>query len=294
MRLASSGPTAAPVSEYKFAEGSGTVANDSGSNNIAGQLIGPGFGYTTTSLVGPYALNLTAANSYLQIPHSAADQLSTYTVSAWVNASSFSSGNPTIFSTRNGGDTTFDVQLLPSGIHGDVGSGTAWLDTNLNLSHPINPGTWYLVTYSVSSAGTNIYLNDGTAATGGATANYTPGAGVYTTGTPALENSSTFATIGNQEGGGNSFAATSQFLGQIDDVRIYNSALTAAQVAQLYALTPAGVTLNSNNATALGSNSQLTVGAGSTSTSRQPASSVAQRHRQRHSRWEHTDDRNRE
>ena len=49
-------------------------------------------------------------------------------------------------------------------------------------------------------------------------------------------------------------------------MRIYNTALTDAQVEQLYTLVPAGVTLNSNDAASLGAagSSQLSVGAGTT------------------------------
>ncbi len=270
-----SAPTTGLIGEYKFAEGSGTTANDSGSNGLPGQLVGTGAGYTTAAQVGPYALNLTSSNSFMQVPHSSAFALSSYTVSAWVNASSFQGQNATIFSTRNAGDTTFDIQISPSGLHGDVGAGNGtWLDTNVNLSEPINTNTWYLVTYSVSPSGTNVFVNGGTSATGGGTAAYTAGQGVYTTGNPDLESPATFITIGNQAGGvgapgsGTSviqgFVPGSQLFGQIDDVRVYNTALTQAQVAALYNLTSAGVTVNSDNATSLGSSAQLSTGTGTT------------------------------
>ena len=126
------------------------------------------------------------------------------------------------------------------------------------MAATISTGNWYLVTYSVDVNGATVYLNGGTAAGGSqATISYTG------TGTPLLENGSTFATIGNQ-GQGGGFSAATQFLGEIDDVQIYNTALTDAQVQQLYSLVPVGVTLNSNTATSLGSNAQLSVGAGST------------------------------
>lgn len=83
-------------------------------------------------------------------------------------------------------------------------------------------GTYYLITYSVTGTGATIYVNDGTAATGGLTQT------VSYTGTPLLEGASSFITIGNQNG-------SEQFSGQIDDVRIYNRALSAADVQQLYA-----------------------------------------------------------
>ena len=255
-----------PVVEYKFAEGSGTVATDSGSFGFNGGFVGSA-SYTTNSQVGPFALNLTTANSFVQIPHNSALNLSSYTVSAWVDPSSISSSGATIFSTRNGGDTTFDLQFVQGGLHGDVGNGAGtWLTTNANLGvGSFTPGTWYLVTYTVSPSGVTAYLNGGTAEGGlQATTPYS------TAGTPSLEGTAEYATIGNQASGNSvtsaatGFGTGTQFLGEIDDVRIYNSALSAAQVAALYQLTPAGVTVNSNNAASLGSDAQLSVGTGTT------------------------------
>ena len=81
---------AVPVSDYKFAEGSGTTALDSGSNQLNGTLVGSGVAYTSTAKTGPFALNFTSANSYVQIPNSSLDQITgSFTVSAWVNASAF-------------------------------------------------------------------------------------------------------------------------------------------------------------------------------------------------------------
>ena len=263
-------PTSGLVDEYTFNEGSGNLVGDSGLFAAGGNFVGQGIGFTTAAKVGPYALNLTSANSFVEIPHNANLQLNTFTVSAWVNASSFSAQAATIFSTRNGADQTFDMQILPAGLHGDIGNGpgNTWLDVNLNLSYPIVTGTWYLVTYTVSSAGTTIYLNDGAARTGGATAVYTAGENVYSSGTPVLERPRAYATIGNQASGqqisASDFSSTTQFFGQIDDLRIYDTVLTQAQVAALYNLSPSGVTVNSNNSTAIGSFAQMSIGAGST------------------------------
>ena len=73
-----------------------------------------------------------------------------------------------------------------------------------------------MVTYSVSPTGDTVYLNGGTLGGGSqATTAYSN--------TPSLEPGTTFATIGNQR----ALDVTQQFLGEIDDVRIYNTALTA-------------------------------------------------------------------
>lgn len=256
------GPTtpSGPVIEYKFAEGSGTTAIDSGSFGFNGGFVGSPTYTTTGAQVGPYALNLTTANSFVQIPHNSALNLSSYTVSAWVNPSQLTNTGATVFSTRNSGDTTFDIQFEQGGLHADVGNGAGtWLTTNANLGvSSFSTNTWYLVTYTVSPSGVTAYLNGGSM--DGGLQSSVP---YSTAGTPSLEGAGEYATIGNQMSGGvtpGSFTASTQFYGEIDDVRIYNSALSAAQVAALYDLTPAGVTVNSNNATAIGSSAALSVG----------------------------------
>ena len=251
-------PPSALVSEYQFAEGSGTTANDNGTAGIAGQLIGPGVGYTTASQVGPFALNFTAANSYVQIPHSAADSITSYTVSAWVNASTFTSGNATIFSTRNGGDTTFErpnpaqwrsrrrrqrlgvarheSELEPSDQHRHLVFGHLHGE---RVRHDCLPQRRHQ-----RHRRRNAKLHRGNRR-------------LY--GRHARTGKQHHLRHDRQPGavGRNGFGAVTQFLGQIDDVRIYNTALTATEVAQLYTLVPAGVTLSSNNATSLGSAAQI-------------------------------------
>ena len=96
--------TVKPVNEFNF-DGS-TI--DSGSLGYNASFVGSNIGYSPASKIGQYALNLTGSNSYVEVPSNVGgyDLNSTsattgYTVSAWVNASSFANASATIFSTRN-------------------------------------------------------------------------------------------------------------------------------------------------------------------------------------------------
>ena len=123
---------------------------------------------------------------------------------------------------------------------------------NANLGNvSITPGSWYLVTCTVAPNGGTIYFDGGTVA-GGSQASFN------FSGTPLLANASSEVTLGNVAPNSNE-----PFVGNIDDIRIYNEALTAAQIAQLYA-TSGGTVVNANNPTALGTTAQLMLTNGST------------------------------
>ncbi len=101
---------------------------------------------------------LTARLSMSLCPIRARWGLSAYTVSEWVKLNN--QNGTTLFATRTGGDTTFDMQYTSGVIHGDIGSGGGWLNTAANSGAVSLPtGTWNMVTYSVGFGGYNIYVN---------------------------------------------------------------------------------------------------------------------------------------
>lgn len=213
---------------YNFEEGSGTTTADSGTSGAAQNgTLGGSAAFSATHAVGAFSLNVGSAVGNVSVPHDSEYALNTYTVSAWANPTTLS-GQQTIFSTRGGTDNTLDFKFITTSgltkVHGDIGNGAGtWLSTSADTPNfTVNTGSWYLITYTVGVNGAKIYVNDGTAATGGLTQT------VSYTGTPLLEGTSSLITIGNQNG-------SEQFTGTIDDVRIYNRALTASDVQELYA-----------------------------------------------------------
>jgi Concanavalin A-like lectin/glucanases superfamily/PEP-CTERM motif len=101
------------------------------------------------------------------------------------------------------------------------------LQNNVTENGLINPGIWTFVTATVEfGTGTGggdlwtVYLNGAQAATGTMSGT--------STGTYPNEISTSGATLGDQTGGGGAFD------GYMDDINLYNSALTAGDVATLY------------------------------------------------------------
>ncbi|MCP4453969.1 MAG: LamG domain-containing protein, partial [Planctomycetes bacterium] len=142
--------------------------------------------------------------------------LNSFTISTWVNVSDIG-GNRGILGTRYNGDTTFDLKVDANRIHGDVGTGSAWLNTSVDYSTPLSTNTWYHIAYVIDEAGgaVRIYLNGTLAET------------ITINGTPL------FMKAGQELHIGNSYGTVEYMYGTLDEVSIYNGTLTASEVASL-------------------------------------------------------------
>jgi fibronectin-binding autotransporter adhesin len=217
-------PTAMQLGFY------GTAADASGNNNNATLVNSPS--YATGYLPTAQALSLNGSNQYAVVPYSSSLNLTgAYTVSLWekgtlVAAASASTGGPALFSTRNGGNLDFDLQVNSAGVHADIGNGSAtWLTTAANAQVALGSG-WNMITMAVSTSGYAIYVNGSLS-----------GSGTYSGAAPELFSSSAeSASVGNQEGGGASYGtgAASVFNGSVSQVDVFSSALSAAQIASLF------------------------------------------------------------
>jgi hypothetical protein len=149
-----------------------------------------------------------------------------FTVSLWF--STFNSPSQTFdYELLDGqlpNSNAYDVQLcgnsdcsgLTAGIHGNIGTGTASLSGAVNYPFYFVPYRRYNLVEQFSGTRWSIYLNGINVSTG-----------TYS-GTPSMAGSGDYLVVG----GGN--AAGSYFVGQIYGVQVYNSLLSAAQIAQMY------------------------------------------------------------
>jgi hypothetical protein len=189
------------VGLWTFDEGSGSVAYDYSGSNATGSWQG-GSSYTAGK-VGAYAGQFNGAD-YVKVPSE--PSLNTITISAWVQFQGPGSGYARIvqWGSSNGGK--FNVAVNPSGIL-YTDSNPGWrstgqsLDANFDSIVASYDGTTlraYWNGNAVYVASSGVTLNSGPISIGG------PGISEY-------------------------------FPGLIDDVRIYNRALSAAQIAAMYA-----------------------------------------------------------
>ena len=168
------------------------------------------------------AIDLASAATvpqYVTVPYADDFALNSFTVAAWINVKDLDAAR-SILGTRFNSDNTFDVKVDAVRVHGDIGDGTAWINTNVDIDTAhggaISIGDWHHIAYAIdATAGTaDLYL-DGVLATT-----------ITFSGTPLLMDSDQELRIGNCSG-------TEYMNGMIDEVRIYNRALSAAEVAGL-------------------------------------------------------------
>ena len=128
-----------------------------------------------------------------------------------------------LFDAQLPNSDAYDVQLCGgvalcgfTGIHGSVGTGVAMLSSTVNFPFKFVAYRPYNLVEAFSTTGWTIYMDGANVSSG----NYSD--------TPTIAGSSDYIEIG---GGA---TASSYFYGQIGDVQVYNSVLTAAQVRQLW------------------------------------------------------------
>ena len=170
-------------------------------------------------------------NEYVLVPYST----TLAATGSWSVAFWFSSVLPStnafdveLISSRVPTDGTLDIQLVGGAspkLHGDIGVGggtNGWLTSGANYAFAFGSNTWYHVIYTISPTGYTIYVNGANAASGSWSAN-----------TPSLLDSSNPLCIGGN-GGSCESAASVMYNGQISDVQVYNTTLSASEVQALY------------------------------------------------------------
>ena len=186
------------VANWKLDEGSGTTATDSSGNNNTGTLTdGPTW---TTGKIGS-ALNFDGVNDLVAFP---GQTLATFTYSAWINHGDTATYQ-NILRTTDVSD--FAIYLT----NGDkINFFYAGSNHTSNTVVPLN--SWAHIAVVNNAGSVTFYLNgvaDGTA-----------------TGAPSF----------TYNGFGISNAGSFPFLGKMDDVRIYNRALSTSDIQAIYNL----------------------------------------------------------
>ncbi len=204
------------VAAYAFNEGTGTTVTDLSGNNITGTIVGAT--WTNTGKYGK-ALTFNGASAYVDLGNPTALQLTgSMTVEAWVNAAANPADDGQIVAKSNGtagwqfktspdtGPHTFGIGVSPTS--------TTITQRYSNTARVLN--TWYHVAgvYDAAAGTLNIYVNG------------VLDSGVILGTVPGSQfNQAVNVNIGRRTGG-------FYFNGTIDEVRIYNRALTAAQIQQ--------------------------------------------------------------
>ncbi|MFH1671106.1 MAG: LamG-like jellyroll fold domain-containing protein [Patescibacteria group bacterium] len=216
------------VGYWKFDEGAGTNARDSSSNSNDGTLtnmdgedwVDISAGTGTTNFYNPYALDFDGTDDYVGIVDDSTLDLSTFTISYWIKPYSSQDTWAGVLGKGAGSQSkdhnytcvfngTSDTQMYCG-----VGDGTT-LEGYDDLFFNVVSDTWNHIVFTAGNGSLIVYV-DGTQSN---TDSYTI----------APINASEPFTIGSETNDNYIY----HYTGLIDDVRIYNRALSASEVESL-------------------------------------------------------------
>ena len=212
------------VGWWKFDDGSGTSATDSSGNGHTATLVN-GISWITGKIGG--AVSANAANrQYVSIPKINLRGSNAVTVALWSNRTYSTAGGHTLFeATTNYSNSTTGFGFFPDD------------NTCVGIQAALRGNLGYVANcYSQPSSGVwhHLAVVFDKSQTGGDEVKF------YVDGILQTVNRNLYATTNTNNFGNNpiylfSRAGSTQFnSGKIDDLRIYNSALTAQQIQQIY------------------------------------------------------------
>ena len=232
------------VAYYKFNETNFATAADSSGFGRSQAIFMNG----ATNVSGKFgnAVNLNGSSQYVALPNGLLTGLNDFTIATWVNLNSVTAWTR-IFDF--GADTDRYMFLTPSAgstVRFAITKFTGASEQQINGTSALGAGAWHHVAVTLKGSegsGVGVLYVDGVVVGTNSTMSYTP------------DMIGRLVNATNNFIGKSAFAGDPYLNGKVDDFRIYNGALSAAQIAALYALTPVAAAAPTNvNATAASAN----------------------------------------
>jgi len=203
---------------YKFDEISGTIATDSSGNGNNGVLYG-GASWTTGKKLG--SVKLDGVNGYVDMPDGILKDVNDFTIATWVKANSQISFQR-VFDFGN--SQSVNMFFTPHANHSNakgclyaITLGSYQNEERVNSGINLELGVWKHI--AITMSGNTAIL-------------YEDGVEVARNENMTLRPSDLGATTNNYIGRSN-YSVDPYFNGEIDDFRIYNTALSEAEIKQL-------------------------------------------------------------
>ena len=206
------------IAWWKFDETSGNTAADSSSYGYHGTLTGniaAGSGWTGGKVGG--ALQFNGSNDYVNMPNDTNFDTSERTVCLWFNQNSLTSAGTSqyMFSSGTGSPNRFYMKVDNDDQRCQVGNSGPG---EVYVRDVVSAGVWYHValTYTLDASGNTarVYFN------GGSSSNTASGFNL---------SGASNVTVGSFRDGSSNW-----FNGKVDDVRVYNRALSADEIKAIY------------------------------------------------------------
>lgn len=214
------------VGYWKMDESSGNITDSSGNSNT-------GTNTSTTVVAGKFGNGRSFNGSTSQVALASEMTNSTGSLSVWINTSA--GGNNEVYS--QGTSSGLDTSRIQFGVYSGKISLLVQVSTavvlNVTTNSTFNNGAWHLVTWVVGSSSNQIYVDGQQQAV------------TYSTGSNTTQKwfSDVSGDTNTQEFGRLRISGTSYnwFNGTMDEIRIYNRALSPKEVSDLYNWAPGPV-----------------------------------------------------
>lgn len=210
------------VGRWNFDEAAGTVAHDSTGNNYSGTLKNAPTRATSACKVG-YCLGLNGVSNYIEVTDpadGALDPTTQYSLSLWAKTTSTAASAFIISKSNDGSGGGYELYF----VYGNVGFSSCdlagscaggYFNTTTTLAY--NDGNWHHIVGTAQSSSTAKIYIDG-----------------------SLVRESSIITQNNITNalnliiGGRGTGGGSPLSGSLDDVRVYNRALSASEAKRIY------------------------------------------------------------
>jgi hypothetical protein len=199
------------VGYWKFDEGSGTTATDSSGHNNTGTLInGPTW---TTGKVGN-ALSFDGVDDYVSTLSNTSLSPSIATISVWIKPNATQSTNTRIINIQDTSGKNYDLSILQSSYKIDfVNWNGSYASVDLASTSAVPPNEWTHIVVVVGNQNNRLYIN-GVLEASSTSSSTQPGSSIL--------------SIGRH------LTAGWYFNGFIDEVAIYNRALSTSEISVIY------------------------------------------------------------
>jgi hypothetical protein len=212
--LAQGSTSTGPIAYYKLDETSGTTASDSSGNGKNGTITG-----TATWAAGKKnnALTLNGSNTYVSLPSGIVAGLTSFSFAAWVNPAALSNWMRVFDFGTGTSDYMFLTPQSGGGWRFAITTSGNGSEQQLNYATAPSTGVWTHVAVTLTGTTGTLYVN---------------GVQVAQNTSMTLNPSSLGTTTLNYLG--KSQYSDPLFNGALDEVYIYNRALSATEVSNLY------------------------------------------------------------
>ncbi|MFA5248550.1 MAG: LamG-like jellyroll fold domain-containing protein, partial [Patescibacteria group bacterium] len=207
------------LAHWEFEEGTGVSTTDSSSNSHTGTLTnGPTW---VAGRIGDGAVSFDGVDDSVSVLNGSTLNSNTCTISSWINGSSSFSG--TVYRLSNSSSDTsnrskYEIRITPTGITFRTGDGSSVVDDDV-FNTTLTAGEWWHIACTLDGGNVKTCYKNGA---------------LISTSTNSADISLNISTLALIATNRSTIGMYNYYEGLIDDIRIYDRALSAHDIQELF------------------------------------------------------------